>query len=308
MPASPQFRPRILWVVTDEKPGHRSQQEGLVERLQALAPFEVHWLAVDQLSVSLADVLLRRRVRPDLPVPDWILGAGAGTHSLILKLKHIFRAKSILLMKGAFPAALFDANITPLHDNPPSRDNVLPTTGVMNPVLPRYEGRDAATGTFLIGGLNDHFAWDDAAVIGQVENICRAQPGVQWTLTDSRRTPDSFLPSLQAKNLPNLTLISWKDTPRGWIKQQLDQTGQLWVTRDSVSMVYECITSGAPTGLLELQPLRSSRVVKDMKHVLEQGWVQDFAHWDLQQPLPVSKTRLWEADRAARWLLQLFAD
>lgn len=298
-------KPTILWVVTDEKPGHRSQQEGLVERLQALAPFEIHWLPVDTIQISLLDAVLRRRVMPNLPAPDWILGAGAGTHSLILMLKRIFRAKTILLMKGAFPAALFDANITPLHDNPPKRKNVLPTTGVMNPVIPRYEGRDKNTGTFLIGGINEHYGWDDGAVIDQVEKICRAQSGVHWTLTDSRRSPAAFLPALKARNLPNLTLISHKDTARGFIKQQLDTTGQLWVTRDSVSMVYECITSGAPTGLLDLKPLRQSRVVKNMDELLKEGWIRDFAHWDLHQPLPPSPTRLWEADRAAKWLLQL---
>ncbi|HEX4940404.1 MAG TPA: ELM1/GtrOC1 family putative glycosyltransferase [Candidatus Kapabacteria bacterium] len=299
-------KPTILWVVTDEKPGHRSQQEGLVERLQALAPFEIHWLPVDTIQISLLDAVLRRRVMPNLPAPDWILGAGAGTHSLILMLKRIFRAKTILLMKGAFPAALFDANITPLHDNPPTRKNVLPTTGVMNPVFPRYEGRDKNTGTFLIGGINEHYGWDDGTVIDQVEKICRAQSGVQWTLTDSRRSPAAFLPALKARNLPNLTLISHKDTARGFIKQQLDTTGQLWVTRDSVSMVYECITSGAPTGLLDLKPLRQSRVVKNMDELLKEGWIQDFALWDLRQPLPPSPRRLWEADRAARWLLQFF--
>ena len=295
---------RVLWVVTDEKPGHRSQQEGLVERLQTLAPFDVHWLNIQNLQLSLMDVLLRRPVRPELPAPDWILGAGAGTHALILKLKYRFGAKTILLMRGAFPMALFDANITPLHDNPPQRANVLPTIGAMNPVVPRYFGRNDTTGTFLIGGSNEHYHWDDGEIIGQVVQVCQGQPHVQWVLTDSRRTPDSFLPALKALGLANLELISHRDTPRGFIKQQLDRTGQLWVTRDSVSMVYECLTSGAPTGLLAMTRLRQSRVVKDMDKLLGEGWLQDFNGWDLRQPLPITEKRLWEADRGARWLLE----
>ncbi|HVL02419.1 MAG TPA: ELM1/GtrOC1 family putative glycosyltransferase, partial [Dongiaceae bacterium] len=264
-------------------------------------------LPVVDLQISFLDVLLRRRVMSHLPAPDWILGAGSSTHRIILLLKRIFRAKAIMLMKGAYPPALFDANITPRHDNPPRRDNVLATTGVMNPVIPRYEGRDSATGTFLIGGVNEHYGWDDAQVIHQVEKICLAQSGVRWTLTDSRRSPDAFLPTLKAKGIANLELISWRDTQRGFIKQQLDTTGQLWVTRDSVSMVYEGITSGAPTGLLDLKPLRQSRVVKNMDELLGQNWVQDFAQWDLHQPLPVPPAKLWEADRAAEWLLTLFS-
>lgn len=298
--------PTVLWVLTDDKPGHRSQQEGLVERLQALASFDVHWIAVTDLKVGLLDVLLRRPVLSQLPRPDWVLGAGSSTHSALLKLRHIFRARAIVLMRSSYPTALFDANIIPAHDHPRARDNILVTTGVLNPVLPHYEGRDRATGTFLIGGTNAHFGWDDGAVIAQVVRICQAQPAVRWTLTDSRRTPEAFLPALAARGLPNLNLISWRDTPRGFIKQQLHDTGQLWVTRDSVSMVYEGITSGTPTGLLALPPLRPSRVVKDMASLLAQGWVQDYDRWDLSQPLPVSATRLWEADRAARWLLARF--
>lgn len=296
-------RPTVLWVLTDEKPGHRSQQEGLVERLQALAPFEVHWIAVAQLSVSLGDLLRRRPLLPHLPRPDWVLGAGSGTHRWLLGLKWIFGARTILLMKGNFPPALFDANITPAHDNPPRRDNLLITTGVLNPVRPRYEGRDGGTGTFLIGGISEHYAWDDAALMAQVERICQARPAVRWTLTDSRRTPAAFLPALQARSLANLTLISHRDTPRGFIGQQLEETGQLWVTRDSVSMVYEGITAGVPTGLLDLKPLRESRVVMGMNRLLAQGWVQDVGRQDLSQPLPPAPARLWEADRAARWLL-----
>lgn len=294
---------KVLWVVTDEKPGHRSQQEGLVERLQSHIEVDVHWLNCDSLQVSILDALLHRNVVSQLPNPDWILGAGAGTHSLILKLGHLYKAKTILLMKGAFPAAFFDANITPVHDNPPKRDNVLPTIGVMNPVVPRYEGRDSNTGTFLIGGINDHYQWDDAVVIDQVEKICRGQPHVQWVLTDSRRSPDAFLETLQKKALPNLELISHRDTQRGWVKNQLDRTGQLWVTRDSVSMVYECITSGAPTGLLDLKPLRQSRVVKDMDNLLQKGLLQDYQRCDVTQALPATDNKLWEAERAAEWLL-----
>lgn len=299
---------KILWVVTDEKPGHRSQQEGLVERLQAHIALQVHWLHCDELTVSWLDAVLHSNKVAELPAPDWILGAGAGTHTLILKLGYLYRAKTILLMRGAFPAALFDANITPVHDKPPKRDNVLPTMGVMNPVVPRYEGRDKNTGTFLIGGINQHYGWSDEAVIAQVERICQGQPQVQWTLTDSRRTPEAFLPALKAKQIPNLTLISHRDTQRGFVKQQLDRTGQLWVTRDSVSMVYECITSGAPTGLLDLTPLRRSRVVLDMDSLLEKGLITDYQKWDVSNPLPVNQNRLWEAERGAVWLINRYAN
>jgi mitochondrial fission protein ELM1 len=203
------------------------------------------------------------------------------------------------------PLRWFDACIVPRHDNPPS-DNprVLATTGVLNTLQPQPHDRDSARGLMLIGGVNAHFNWDSTAVCQQVVQICQAQPQLRWLLTNSRRTPEDFLPALQQANLPNLDIVPVEQTPSGWVKQQLESAGQVWVTRDSVSMVFESITAAAPTGLLNLQPLRQSRVVRSMDDVIAQGWAQDFAHWDVQRMLPPPQQTLWEADRAARWLVQ----
>ena len=57
-----------------------------------------------------------------------------------------------------------------------------------------------------------------------------------------------------------------------------------------------------------MKPLRQSRVVKDMNKLLAEGWLQDYSKWDVNQPLPQTEKRLWEADRGARWLLSKFGD
>lgn len=297
-------RPLTVWLITDAKPGHRNQLAGLAERLQALAPAQCHWVSVQEHPVGWADWLLRRNPLPALPPPDWVVGAGHGTHRTVLFCKRLFKAATIVLMKPSLPVSWFDACIIPRHDKPPVASHVLATTGVLNTVHPVHSGRDAGRGLLLVGGTSTHFHWQSAGVVAQILRLCEAHPAIHWTLTNSRRTPEDFLPLLQEQALANLTVIPWQDTPDGWVKQQLEQAGQVWVTRDSVSMVFESITAAAPTGLLQLEVARESRVVNSMLDLIGMGWAQDFAAWDVQQRLPAPPQELWEADRAARWLLK----
>ncbi|RLP55359.1 MAG: hypothetical protein D6160_06325 [Ketobacter sp.] len=296
-----------VWLLTDEKPGHRNQLLGLGERLQAVAGAQVELRSLQQMPISISDWLLKRA--PDTgeqTCPDWVVGAGHRTHRSVLFSRRLFNAKSIVLMKPTLPLGWFDACIIPHHDNPPQRESVLATHGVLNTMTPRPHGRKADQGVILIGGESAHFTWHSERVVQQVTDICMAQPSLRWTLSTSRRTPDDFFPLLQQRNLLNLTLMAADQTPPGWVREQLESAVQVWVTRDSVSMVFESITAAAPTGLLALPAAKSSRVVNSMKDVIKQGWAMDFEHWNTRLPLPDNKQTLWESDRAARWLLQRF--
>ena len=299
-----QARPLTVWLITDAKPGHRNQLAGLAERLHVLADAHCHWIEIGQQRFRWRDLLFKRSPCPALPTPDWVIGAGHGTHRAVLSCRRIFSATTIILMKPSLPAAWFDACIVPRHDHPARAANVLETTGVLNTLCPAQGPRDARRGLILVGGESKHFRWDTAAIIEQVARVCQAQTSLRWTLTNSRRTPEDFVPRLQDRALDNLELIPWQQTADGWVKQQLESAAQVWVSRDSVSMVFESITAAAPTGLLQMDAARASRVAGSMQDVIAQGWAQDYAQWTLQAPLPAPTKILWEADRAARWLLQ----
>lgn len=62
-----------------------------------------------------------------------------------------------------------------------------------------------------------------------------------------------------------------------------------------------------PTGLFELAPKNNSRVAQGMASLVEKGYV---AQWSDHASVMAGNLRgsqeLWEADRAARWLIARF--
>jgi mitochondrial fission protein ELM1 len=112
-----------------------------------------------------------------------------------------------------------------------------------------------------------------------------------------------LLDELASLGLENIKAMPYKNTGSGWLPSILADVGQVWVSCDSVSMVYESVSSGAPTGILSLQPLRESRVTKSMAQLVGSGLATAFENAELVTALPPAAHPLWEADRVADWWL-----
>jgi mitochondrial fission protein ELM1 len=296
-------RPPLVWLLADDKAGHRSQLRGLAKRLTELAGADCHWVEMAERPVSLWQCWRGANVAPELPAPDLVVSAGSAVQRALLASRRYFGCFGIALSKPNFPYRWLDAAIVPQHDAPPASPHILATRGVLNVVEPSTHSEADRRGLILIGGLSKHFGWDSPALVEQVAALCREAPDWHWTLTDSRRTPPDFLPALAALALPNLTVISHADTPLSWLPAQLAGCSRVWVTPDSVSMVYEAITSGAPTGLFTLPAASRGRIVGGLQQLIDEGLATPFerrAELGCNAPRPP----LWEADRAARWLLQ----
>lgn len=297
-----------MWFITDGRLGHLAQLRGFAERLGARADVTIRWLdlSVNGFQYGDRDKLLAQFSATE--IPDWVVGAGRPCHAPMMWCKRRLKCRAIVLSKpSTWPLCLFDAACIPAHDGPPQRDNVLATQGVLNNIVPQRQARDAHRGLVLLGGISTHYLWNDTAVLEQVLAVAEASPKVTWLLSDSPRTPDSLREKLAALSVANLQWTPYSECPPGWLKRQLAELGQVWVSRDSVSMVYECITSGAPTGLLLLDEAKNSRVTRSMKQVLAGSLAADFASQVLEQPLAASSSALWEADRAADWFLKRYA-
>jgi mitochondrial fission protein ELM1 len=296
---------RRIWLITDGRLGHLNQLRGLLARVQEKAELEVHWF--DLASKSFRFVGRKGLLAQfDAEIkPDWVLAAGSKTHIPMLWCKWVLGAKAFLLMRPSLPLRLFDAVCMPYHDSPPKRDSVLGTYGVINHIVPRYEGRNKSQGLMLLGGINTHYQWDNVGIVKQLQRIAEAAPEMEWLVSDSPRTPPDLLDELAALSLANINILPYSDTGPGWLPKILQDVGQVWVSCDSVSMVYESVSSGAPTGLLELLPLRDSRVVKSMTQLASSGLATTFSAADLAGPLPPAVRPLWEADRVADWWLQI---
>ncbi len=293
-------RPAIVWRITDEKAGHLNQSRGLVNALAECVPLETFEIKSPSRWQSLWSWLwVDFPPARDLPNPDLIVGAGHGTHLALLAAKRARGGKTILLGKPTLPAACFDLCLTPESDDLAARDNVILTQGVLNIIHPS-ERHEENLGLILIGGPSGSHAWNNDEMLEQVAEIVTEQSSVQWQLTTSRRTPADFAAMLSALKAPNLTVVPHEQTSAAWVPEQLAHSSQVWVSEDSVSMVYESLTSGAAVGVLTVPCKRAGRVTRGMARLCEQKWITCFADWDRSSRLSLPPQQIDEAHRCAQ--------
>jgi mitochondrial fission protein ELM1 len=282
----------IVWIVTDEKPGHKNQLLGLLEALQDYRKVSTHWITSRGCFKSYPEI-------KQLPSPDLIIGAGHKTHCLLLRLKFFYGGKSILLMKPSLPRFLFDCCLIPRHDKVKISNNVIETIGPLNRVRATTE-KQSNYGLMLLGGISKHYDWDASGLIKQIQQLQEKQKTITWMVASSRRTPNDFLHMLTEK-FPHLTIITPDTVSADWLPEAMQKAAYIWVTQDSVSMVYEAITSGAQTGLLELPVRKPTRVTVEMEHLKEENRVQTLLQYKPRLLPPLN-----EADRCAKLLLGRF--
>jgi mitochondrial fission protein ELM1 len=295
----------VVWLLTDNKPGHKNQLKGLGNRLRVLTGAALYWISAEEYRVPLWRALLGVAPAMDtaLPKPDLIVAAGTGTHRLLLALRRLGKAKTLVLMKPAFPLGWVDGAIIPTHDEVKPANNILHTEGVINTITPLARLTSKPEALILVGGRSEHFDWDDDAILNQVSDLIARYPQWRWTITDSRRTPESTTDRLAELQSPKISVVHHTRTHDDWLSHQLAASRAVWVTPDSISMVCEAATSGVPTGLLSLNARANSRVANGVKRLTERGLIAHWAdHASVMAEQAERHERLWEADRAARWV------
>lgn len=292
--------PIVVWQLTDGKPGHEQQSLGLVQALARKVPLQHIRIDLQQQPVGLVDLLLRRFPH-DYPTPRLVIGAGHGTHIALMAARLATGARSVVLMKPSLPLRWFDYAVIPQHDSPPDHPHVIATHGVLNAVVPA-DSLHMERGLILLGGPSSHHAWDEDAIVEQLRTVVAATPHIQWQVSTSRRTPEHTF--LELRNLAaNARVWSHSETPQGWVAEQLQQAGQVWVSEDSISMIFEALTAGAQVGLLQLPRVAEDRITRAIDQLLVQRWLTSFASWQKSGVLQRAP-RFYEAEKVAQWLLQ----
>ncbi len=292
----------VIWAFTDGKAGHENQTRGLVQALAQTGAVDVHWIAPARgLALWLAALRGRFPAGAGLPDPDLLIGAGHATHLSLLLARRARGGYRVVLMKPSLPRGWFDLCVVPEHDRVASAANVLITRGALTAVTPG-SGSDPTAGLLLIGGPSRHHAWSDSALAAQVAAIVQREGAIHWILTTSRRTPAPTLALLRDIQASNLVIVPVERTDRHWLPAQLARAAMVWVSEDSVSMVYEALTAGAATGLLAVPRRRASRIGRAMDNLVRDKLVLDFSAWQGGAPLVPSTTTFNEAARVAAWI------
>ncbi len=288
--------------VSDGKAGHRSQALGLYQAMQRQSAAEVTFQEISLQDLALLDLfsaLFSHRLDVITSTPTFIFGVGSHTHLRVWLLGKIFpTAKTVILMKPSLPIACFDYAVIPEHDGIAESERVMVTKGALNPIVNEQRHIEKRI-LIALGGNSKRHQWNDQKVLQVLEKIIANNPDAEIILTTSRRTPAEFLPLLsQQAYVAALQIFPVAQTPQGWIFEQMQQAEAVWVTEDSISMIYEALTAGCKVGVIAIDRLKSDRITNSIDQLLS----IDLLKKDQKHLLNL---KLDEAARVARLLLKI---
>ena len=317
------MKPLSIVAYFDGRLGREKQTRSILNALSGMTSVHVESIKVSvapaaylkNLSAYFFSFLLPVRSESKSHSVDLIIGTGTHTHiPMILEKKsrgglssHLVRVVTCMSPE-AFLSNTFDLCCIPMHDDPPTRENVLVTLGPPSPVV--FEKRHKPDrGLILLGGLDTKsHIWKSAETASQIKIIIANNPGILWTVSSSPRTPEDTCRELEnmAVSMQQLTFYRSKDTPAGWVEEQYALNGTAWVTADSISMVYEALTAGCSVGILPVEWVRQdNKFKKSLQLLAEKGIIVDFGAWQKGAPMPtVKKEQFNESFHCAQEILK----
>jgi len=302
-------------VFLDSRPGHRKQTLGILDSLRQLTEIETFEINVPLLPVFdeiinwikyyLAPASI---CRADLKGCDLILGTGSRTHIPMLACKKKHRIPVATCMT---PFSLirkdFDLCFVPRHDHIAAADNVFLTEGPPNRARSKNM-HDPGRGLILIGGMDEKsHSWDTTDIINSVSFILQQERNRVWTVSSSPRTPDETNTSLEnlARKFDYVTFIPFTETGPGWIEREYDRNKTVWVTADSISMIFEAMTAGCRVGILPIRWRKEkNKFQRCVDTLYRNGLAVSFEDWKEGKGGWVSAEPLAEAQRCAREILK----
>ena len=292
-----------IWRFTDEKPGHDSQSIGLCNAISEIKECNIFDIESDSAFNVIKNVLSNKFPRGEnIAKPDILIGAGHKTHISMLSAKYTKKGKIVVLMKPSLPISFFDLCLIPKHDRPKTRKNVIETNGALNP-MKFNENKSLDEGLIQLGGLSNHYKWDNNIIISQVKNIITNKDNKNWTLADSSRTPKGLIKKLRSYN-KNVKILHSNTTSMAQLHNYIFNANHIWVSPDSVSMVYESLSSGASVGILELPIKKTNRINEAITSLIEKKEITSYSSWLKNKELRPFEKKFNEAKRCALIMLE----
>ncbi|MGW8194062.1 MAG: mitochondrial fission ELM1 family protein [Desulforhopalus sp.] len=301
----------------DGKPGHEKQTLGIVQALQQL--IKVHLTRVTLKPQSPVDTVLAacalvlpgvnvKDPAPGLANCDLVIGAGSHTHLPLLHHKKKYRPHTVTCMSPAIHLRhLFDICFVPEHDGVKEGGGVIHTVGAPNMSINRNIHQNDK-GLILLGGVDEksHY-WQSESIVAMVEKVIQENERMRWTLASSPRTPDETVNSLHslAARFNQVKFCDYRDTPKGWVEEQYDESGVVWVSSDSISMIYEALSAGCAVGIIPMRWKRKNcKFRRNETMLVERGLVTRFSFSGGNDITGKDSCELNEALRCAKIILK----
>lgn len=291
----------VVWRFYDGKPGHDRQSLGLVQALADATAVETFEFDVHEQRNSFVQFLTGRlRFGEQAPAPHLILGAGRRCQWPMLASKRVRGGATVYLMKPQLPTSCFDVCVIPRHDRPNPSPQIIVTDGVLNNIS--VSPTQSNEGLLLIGGPSNHYGWDVDLLLRQIETVLEADPEKKWVIADSRRTPLGSSAAIQCFARENVEVITYQTSTPDTLTRQLARADTVWVSSDSVSMIYEALTSGAAVGVFDVPAKRTDRITTIVHDLAARNMVTTHADWEAGAKLS-AREGLGEAARCAQIIL-----
>lgn len=285
--------------ISDGKAGHRSQALGLYQAMQRQhADCSFQEISIADLPIlSLIGAIFSKQCAKVEKAPTFIFGVGSHTHLRVWLMRKVYsHAKTVILMKPSLPLSFFDYAVIPEHDAVPASDKVIVTKGALNPIVNQQRHQ---TDRILIalGGSSKRHGWNAEKVLTAIQGITEQQPQATIILTTSRRTPSDFLTQLQQQPYAaQLQIFPVEQTPQGWIFEEMQKAEAVWVTEDSVSMIYEALTAGCKVGIIKIDRLKSDRITRQLDQLLTMNTLHNlknkFLYLEMNEAMRVAEILL----------------
>lgn len=301
---------------SDGRPGHEKQSLGIIKALQAYVDVDVDKVEVpgttffDDLVAHLSFLLKRRKTSHSDPSQknDLLIGTGSRTHLPMLTTRLKTSAKVVTCMTPASHLmAQFDLCFVPHHDMVTPAKNIFFTVGPPN-MSQQSTAHDPNRSLILIGGRDESsHKWDEHKLITDLKSLINGNEKIYWLISSSPRTPESTetLISQELKSIPRVEFVPFSETGPGWVEHKYGTHESVWITADSVSMVYEALSAGCKVGILPVAWRKTNnKFQRSLDYLLDerlivtlQQYVQGASGWHTHEPLN-------EADRCAREILR----
>jgi len=256
----------ILWI-KDNNIGHEKQVKVLLDELS-----KNNDLNIDQRTVKGFIPFFRYIDDVQENYYDILIGAGHKTYSFLLDIKKYQKdnTKNIAILTPSFKKDNFDIICAPMHDAHKLKhcNNVISFEGSLSKVSLQEPDKNIVM--VAVGGKNKHYVFNEIDIISQINYFLSLHPNKDCFIFNSRRTPSSMNTMLKDLSLSNkdITFCDFKDKSYSF-ENTLHMSSSKLITRDSVNMVYESLSSKGNTYLIDMRKIKNdNKVVKIINNLI----------------------------------------
>ena len=288
----------ILWI-KDGKKGHEKQVQALLEELSKTIDINIYeedyhisslkrFFDIFHHSTSYvfkkydSCKIIKSYNQNDI---NLVIGAGSNIHTRLLLLKKFLKDiynKDIIAISVLTPSLFkneFNFICAPNHDE-------IKLSNIKNTIF--FEGSlakvsiqepDDSIGLIGLGGINNHFIFNEDDLIKQIEYILSLYPNKDWYLFSSRRTSDLMINKIKRLTNSFSNLIVAHEN----FDEIIKHASIKFITQDSMNMVYESLSTKGQTFVFNMKYKNENKITKQIKKLIENkqiGYIENIAMSD----------------------------